>query len=75
MFLVPIMAVKYTYICINMDFLAVFKKAKLGSRIVPNPEVLLCRFKAHNLSIARCEAGSMIAPAHKVLRGFRQYSN
>jgi hypothetical protein len=53
MFLVPIMAVKYTYICINMDFLAVFKKAKLGSRIVPNSEVLLCRYKARNLSIAR----------------------
>ena len=68
---VPKMAVKYTYICINMDFLAGSKNAKLGSRIVPNTEVLLCRYKARNLSIARYEAGSIIAPSHEVLRGFR----
>ena len=64
---VPKMAVKYTYICINMDFLAGSKNAKLGSKMVPKSEV----YKARNLSIARCEAGSMIAPSHEVLRGFR----
>lgn len=54
-----------------MDFLAGSKNAKLGSRIVPNTEVLLCRFKARNLSIARCEAGNMITYEYKVLMGFR----
>ena len=63
--LVPKMAVKYTYIYINMDFLAGSKNAKLGSRIVPNTEVLLCRFKARNLSIARCEAGRKQSPRNK----------
>lgn len=54
---VPKMAVLYRYICINMDYLAGSKNAKVGSRIVPNTEVLLCRYKARNLSIARfCEA-------------------
>ena len=48
--LVPKMAVKYMYICINMDFLAGSKNAKLGSKIVPKSEV----YKARNLSIARC---------------------
>lgn len=57
-----------------MDFLAGSKNAKLGSRIVPNTEVLLCRFKAHNLSIVRFSEGSMIALSHKVLKGFRQDS-
>ena len=47
---VPKMAVKYTYICINMDFLAGSKNAKLGSKMVPKSEV----YKARNLSIARC---------------------
>jgi len=42
-----------------------FYCAKFRSKNRPNSEV----YKAHNLSIARCEAGSMIAPAHEVLRG------
>ena len=50
---VPKMAVKYTYICINMDFLAGSKNAKLGSKMVPKSEV----YKARNLSIARFGEG------------------
>lgn len=39
------MAVKYINKYINVAILTGSKNAKLGSKIVPNSEVLLCRFK------------------------------
>jgi hypothetical protein len=42
---VPKMAVKYMFIYINVAILTGYKIAKVGSKTVPNTEVLLCRFK------------------------------
>lgn len=39
------MAVKYMFIYINVAILTGYKIAKVGSKTVPNTEVLLCRFK------------------------------
>jgi uncharacterized protein with von Willebrand factor type A (vWA) domain len=42
---VPKMAVKYMFIYINVANMTGYKIAKVGSKTVPNTEVLLCRFK------------------------------